>query len=67
MVFSKDFVEGGWKWEELKLPKVSSNSYLGNDFASNGAWDVHLKKVLDNGRKKVSQLHRVIIVIVIST
>ena len=30
------------------------------DFASNGAWDVHLKKVLDNGRKKVSQLHSVI-------
>ena len=27
-------------------------SYLGIDFASNGAWDVHLKKVLDNGRKK---------------
>ena len=26
-------------------------------FASNGAWDVHLKKVLDNGRKKVNQLH----------
>ena len=22
------------------------------DFASNGAWDVHSKKVLDNGRKK---------------
>ena len=30
------------------------------DFASNGAWDVHLKKVLDNGRKKVNQLHSVI-------
>ena len=27
--------------------------YLGIDFASNGAWDVHLKKVLDNCRKKV--------------
>ena len=45
MVFS---VEGEWKWGEHKLPNVSNYSY----FASNGAWDVHLKKVLDNGRKK---------------
>ena len=27
---------------------------------SNGAWDVHLKKVLGTGRKKVNQLHSVI-------
>ena len=26
----------------------------------NGAWDVHLKRVLDNGRKKVNQLHSII-------
>ena len=25
--------------------------------ACNGAWDVHLKRVLDSGRKKVNQLH----------
>ena len=48
-------VEGGWKWGEHALPKVSNYSYLGIDFASSGAWDVHLKKVLDNGRKKVNQ------------
>ena len=29
-------------------------------FACNGAWDVHLKRVLDNGRKKVNQLHSII-------
>ena len=52
--------QGGWKWGEHKLPKASNYSYLGIDFASNGAWDVHLKKVLDNGRKKVNQLHSVI-------
>ena len=52
MVFSKNSVEGGWKREEHTLPKVSNYSYLGIDFASNGAWDVHLKKVLDDGRKK---------------
>ena len=57
MVFS---VEGGWKWGEHKLPKVSSYTYLGIDFACNGAWDVHLKRVLDNGRKKVNQLHSII-------
>ena len=22
------------------------------DFSSNGAWDMHIKKLLDNGRKK---------------
>ena len=33
---------------------VSSHSYLGIDFASNGAWDVHLKKVLDNGSKPIA-------------
>ena len=50
MVFSRNSVEGGWKWGEHKLPKVSSYTYLGIDFACNGAWDVHLKRVLDNGR-----------------
>ena len=39
MVFSQNSVEGGWKWGEHKLPKVSSYTYLGIDFACNGAWD----------------------------
>ena len=31
------------------------------DFTSTGAWDVgHIKNVLDNGRRKVNQLHSVI-------
>ena len=60
MVFSRNSVEGGWKWGERNLPKVSSYTYVGIDFACNGAWDVHLKRVLDNGRKKVNQLHSII-------
>ena len=40
MVFS---VEGGWKWGEHKLPKVSSYSYLGIDFASNGVSSYQLE------------------------
>ena len=36
MVFSKDRVEGRWKWGEHELPKVSNYCYLGIDFASNG-------------------------------
>ena len=60
MVFSKDVVNGCWKWSEHSLPKVSSYSYLGIDFSSNGAWDMHIKKLLDNGRNKVNQLHKVI-------
>ena len=57
MVYSRN---SEWKWGEHKLPKVSSYTYLGIDFACNGAWDVHLKRVLDNGRKKVNQLHSII-------
>ena len=44
MVFSKDAVNGCWRWGE--------HSYLGIDFSSNGAWDMHIKKLLNNGRKK---------------
>ena len=53
MVFSKDAENGCSKWGEHSLPKVSSYSYLGIDFSSNGAWDMHIKKLLDNGRKKL--------------
>ena len=60
MVFSKDAVNGCWKWEEYSLPIVSSYSYLGNDFSRNGAWDMHIRKLLDNGRKRVNQQHKVI-------
>ena len=56
MVFSKEVVEGSWKWGEHHLPTVTEYTYLGVDFASNGAWDGHIK-VLDSGRKK---LHSVI-------
>ena len=35
---SRNSVEGGWKWGEHKLPKVSSYTYLGIDFACNGVW-----------------------------
>ena len=42
-----------------KLPKVSIYIYLGIDFARNGAWDVHLKRVLDNGKKRVKQLYSI--------
>ena len=45
---------------EHDLPTVAKYTYLGIDFASNGAWDGHRKKVLDCGRKKVNQLHSVI-------
>ena len=33
---------------------------IGIGFSSNGAWEMHIKKLLDNGRKKVNQLHKVI-------
>ena len=52
LVFS---VEDEWKWGENELPKVSSYTYLSIDFACNGAWDVHLKRVLNSGGKSVAQ------------
>ena len=51
MVFSKNSVESGW---EHKLPKASGYTSLGMDFACNGAWDVHLSRVLDSGKKMIS-------------
>ena len=60
MIFSKDAVNGCWKWGEYNLPIVSSYSYLGIDFSRNGAWDKHIRKLLDNGKKRVNQLHKVI-------
>ena len=60
MAFSKDAVNGFWKYGEYSLPIVSSYSYLGIDFSRNKAWDMHNRKLLDNGRKRVNQLHKVI-------
>ena len=33
--------------------------HLGIDFASDGRWDTHVKRVISNGRKKVDQLHSI--------
>ena len=60
MVFSRNPVEGEWKWGEHLLPRVSNYTYLGIDLACNGAWDVHIQKIRDNCKKKVNQLHSVI-------
>ena len=60
MTFGKGFVEGSWKWGEQDLPRVSKYTYLGIDFAESGAWDMHIKKVVASGKKKVNQLHSVI-------
>ena len=38
----------------------SAFHYLGIDISTNGAWDMHIRKLLDNGRKRVNQLHKVI-------
>ena len=51
MVFSKVAINGCWQWGEYSLPIVSSYSYLGIDFSTNGDWDMHIRKLLDNGRK----------------
>ena len=60
MVFARDAVEGDWKWGENSLPKVCKYTYMDIDFQCNGYWDVHIKRVVENGRRKVNQLHSVI-------
>ena len=37
-----------------------SSTYLGIDISRNGAWDMHIRRLLDNGKKRVNQLHKVI-------
>ena len=39
MVFSRDPVEGEWKWGEHALLRVPNCTYPGINFA---AWDVHI-------------------------
>ena len=53
MVFSSYAVNNCWKWGEYSLLIVSCYSYLGIDFSSNGAWDMHVRKLLDNVKKKL--------------
>ena len=60
MVFSRNMVEGDWMWGKHKLPNVSSYTYLGVELSHNGAWDLHLKKVIKTGREKVNKLHSII-------
>ena len=38
---------------------MSFYSYLDIDFSNNGTWDMHIRKLLHNGRR-VNQLHKVI-------
>ena len=59
MLFARESVDWAWKWKERFLPRVSKYTYLGVDFTSTGAWDEHIRKVLDNGRKMVNRIHSV--------
>ena len=46
-------------WSEYSILQVSNYSFLEIEFASDTEWDVHLKKVIGNGKKKNNQLHSV--------
>ena len=60
MVFSRNPSVNAGLWGEHFLPRVSNYTYLGIDFACNGAWDVHIQNIRDNCKKKVNQLRSVI-------
>ena len=42
------------------VPTVSIYTYLGIDFSYNGARDAHIKKLIQNGKNKVNQIHSII-------
>ena len=50
VVFARELVEGSWNWGEQDYQSIPTN----------GAWDEHVKRVLQNGRKKISQVHSAI-------
>ena len=59
IVFSKEVNTGActWKWGDKDIPEVVSYCYLGIECAKNGSWDSHVQKVINNGKKKLNQLH----------
>ena len=60
LVFGKDKVKGKWNWGDHVLPIVSNYTYLGVNFSYNGAWDTHIKKLIQNGKQTVNQLNSII-------
>ena len=53
VVFARELVEGSWNWGEQALPRLSKYTYLGVEWCMGRA----CKRVLQNGRKKISQVH----------
>ena len=48
MIFAGDAVEGSWKWGDSGCFCLTFLvTYLGIDFQCNGAWDVHIKRVIE--------------------
>ena len=48
------------RWDAEGL-HFSAFHYLGIDCSSNVTWDIRIQKLLDNGRKRVNQLHQVLL------
>ena len=59
-MFEKDKVRSKWNWGDHVLPIFSNYTYLGVDFFYNGAWNTHIKKLIQNGKQKVNQLNSII-------
>ena len=45
---------------ELGRTRAPNCTYLGIDFSYNGAWDAHIKKLIQNRKTKVNQLQSII-------
>ena len=60
IVFSRESIEGSWRWGERELPKVEIVYILRSNLCLQWVMGTHIKKVLDSGKKKANQLHSVI-------
>ena len=55
LVFGKDKVKGKWNWGDHCSQMLATILIYGVDFSYNGAWDTHIKKLIQNGKQKVNR------------
>ena len=60
-MFGKDKVKGKWNLGDHVLQLLATiATYLGVDFSYNGAWDTHIKKLIQTCKQRVTQLNSII-------
>ena len=60
IVYARNKVDGEWMWGGHRLLRMCSYTYLRIEFSYNEAWDMHVKRVIHSGRKRLNQLHSIL-------